>query len=130
MSPRGSWKENGARPLVAVVCSVPLLGEAVEAALDFAEVRVFSERGGNVIELLRWLRPDGVVVDSERAAAVVTAYAREHDLPVVHVSPRDPTMRVLRAGQWELVDDGDGPTPEAIRNVIAGALFARGGPVQ
>ena len=31
-----------ARPLVAVVCAVPLLGEAVESALDFAQVRAFA----------------------------------------------------------------------------------------
>jgi hypothetical protein len=36
----------------------------------------------------------------------------------------------FRGGEWERVSNGDGPMPEAIRNVAAGALLARGGPAQ
>ena len=118
------------RPLVAVVCSVPLLGEAVESALDFAEVRAFAERGGEIDGLLRWLMPDALVVDSDRSAEGAESYAGAHELPVIHVSVRDRTLRLYRFGEWEDIGNGDGPTPEAIRNVIAGSLFARGGPVR
>ena len=40
------------------------------------------------------------------------------------------TLRLYRVGEWEQIGDGEDPTPEAIRNVVAGALFARGGPVR
>ncbi len=117
------------RPLVAVVCSVPLVGEAVHAALEFAEVLSFSERGGDVDGLLRWLRPDALVVDSDATAAAASAYAQKHELPVLHIGVRSGELRLYRAGAWEHVGNGDGPTPESVRNVIAGALYARGGAV-
>jgi len=118
------------RPLVAVVCAVPLLGEAVGSALEFAEVHTFSDRGGDVAGLLRWLQPDAVVVDTEKTAIEASRYARERDLPVIHLELRDHELRLFRGGLWEVVRNGEGPTPEAIRNVVAGALFARGGPVR
>jgi hypothetical protein len=119
--------EESARPLVAVVCSVPLLGEAMGSALDFAEIRLFSGRGGDVAGLLRWLRPDAVIVDSDAIAEEAVPYAREHARPVVHVSLRERALKLYRSGVWEQVGNGDGPTPESIRNVVAGALFAREG---
>jgi hypothetical protein len=123
-------RPDSARPLVAVVCSVPLLGEAVRSGLEFAEVRTFADRGGDIAGLLSWLLPDLVVVDTRECAVEAAAFADEHELPVVYLSVRDKTLRLYRAGAWEQVDDGEGPTIEAIRNVVAGALFARGGPVR
>jgi hypothetical protein len=122
--------KDGERPLVAVWCSVPLLGEAVEFALEFAEVRSFASSGGDLAGLLRWLHPDAVVVDSEEGAEDAAPFAREHDTPLLHLSVRDRSLRVYRAGVWDELGNGDGLTPEAIRNVVAGALFARGGPVR
>ena len=116
--------------MVAVVCSVPLLGEAVGSALEFAEVRVFSDRGGDIAGLLRWLRPDAVIVDSEAGAAEATAFALEHGLPLLHISVRARELRLFRQGEWEQVSNGEGPSPETVRNVVAGALFARGGPLK
>lgn len=115
------------RPLVAVLCSVPLLGEAMGSVLDFAEVRTFSDRGGDVDGLLRWLRPDALIVDSDSGALEAAAFARENDLPLVHISIRDRALRLFRNGEWEVVGNGEGPTPEAVRNVIVGSLFARAG---
>ena len=115
------------RPLVAVLCSVPLLGEAMGSVLEFADVRSFSAGGGDVAGLLGWLRPDALIVDSAAGAEAAAAFAREHDLPVVHVSVRDRTLHLFRGGEWEQVSNREGPTPEAIRNIVAGALFARGG---
>jgi hypothetical protein len=122
--------ESETRPLVAVLCSVPLLGEAMGSVLEFAEVRSFAAGGGDVGGLLGWLRPDALIVDSNAGAEAATAFAREHELPVVHVCVRDRTLHLFHGGEWEQVSNGEGPTPEAIRNVVAGALFARGGPAQ
>lgn len=113
------------RPLVAVVCSVPLLAEAVTSALEFAEVRTFSGEHGDTAGLLRWLRPDAVIVDSERDAHEAAAFALERELPVVHIAVREQTLRVFHGGAWTAVGNGEGPTPETIRNVVAGTLFAR-----
>lgn len=118
------------RPLVAVLCSVPLVGEAMSLALEFAEVRSFAAAGGDIVGLLRSLRPDALIVDNAALAEAVTVFAREHDLPVVHVCVRTRTLHVLRGGEWQQVSNGEEPTPEAIRNIVAGALFARGGPLQ
>lgn len=122
--------ESETRPLVAVVCSVPLVGEAMESALDFADVRLFPVGDLDIVGLLGSLRPDALIVDSVSLAGEATAFAREHDLPVVHVSVRDRTLHVFRDNEWEQVSSGEDPTPEAIRNVVAGALFARRGPAR
>jgi hypothetical protein len=113
------------RPLVAVVCSVPLVGEAVASALEFAEVRSFSDRGGDIAGLLRWLRPDAVIVDHEGTAKEASAFALEHPLPVVHIDVREQDLRLFIGGAWEYVGNSEGASPEMIRNVVAGALFAR-----
>ena len=102
----------------------------MRSALEFAEVRTFSGRGGDIAGLLSWLLPDLVVVDTRECAVEAAAFADEHKLPVLYLSVRDRTLRLYRAGAWEQVDDGEGPTIEAIRNIAAGALFARGGPVR
>ena len=115
------------RPLVAVICSVPLLAEAIGSALEFAEVRSFSDRGGGIAGLLSWLRPDAVVVDSETAATESAVFALEHRLPVLHIVVREQQLRLFVGGEWEYVADSDGASPESIRNVIAGSLFAREG---
>jgi hypothetical protein len=118
---------NTARPLVAVVCVVPLLGEAMESALDFAEVRSFSGSDGDIAGLLRWLRPDALIVDSDEHAEEAAAFARDHELPVLHVSVQRRALRLHRHCAWEIVGSGEQATPTVIRNVIAGALFAREG---
>lgn len=115
------------RPLVAVVCAVPLLGEAMRAALEFADVQTFAASGGDLDGLVRWLRPDALVVDNVESAVEAAAFAHEHDLPVLHVSVQEREMSLYRGGIWQRIGNGDGPTPEAIRNVVAGALFAGAG---
>ncbi len=100
----------------------------MSSALEFADVRTFAA-GGDVVGLLGWLRPAALIVDSDAGAEASAVYAREHDLPLLHVSLRNSTLRLFRGGEWEDVESGEGPTPEAIRNIVAGSLFARGGPV-
>ena len=50
------------RPFVAVVCAVPLLGEAMRSAFDFAHALFFSTSGGNIGDRpLDPLRPDALI---------------------------------------------------------------------
>jgi hypothetical protein len=123
-TPRGSGREL---PLIALVCAIPLLAEAVRFELAFAEVVAFSDRGGDVGGLLHWLHPDVVVVDTDEAAAGAVAYAQEHDLPLLHISPQKRALYLFQGGVWEETGNGEGPTPENVRNVIVGALYAGGG---
>ena len=116
------------QPLVAVLCSVPLLAEAVDAALEaIAEVRTFPARSGDTAGLLRWLRPDAVIVDCDDDARDAAVVADEYGLPLLHIALREPELRVFLRGSWQQVGNGEGPTPEAIRNVVAGALWSREG---
>jgi hypothetical protein len=116
---------NG-RPLVAIICSVPLVGEAIRSALDFADVKSFTGKR-DTAGLLQWLKPDVVIVDSESDAREASAYATENDLSVLHICVRERSLRLLRHGEWEHIAEGEGPTPEAVHNVVAGILFAREG---
>jgi hypothetical protein len=114
-----------AQPVVAVICRVPILGEAIAEALDsFAVVRRFPGTGGDTSGLLRWLAPDAVVVDSRSDADAAAAYAERTDAHVVHVSLEDGTLRVLDGGNWNR-PEGVAACPEGIRNVLVGGLFGR-----
>jgi hypothetical protein len=116
-------------PLVALVCAIPLVAEAVRSELGFAEVIMLADRGGDIGGLLHWLHPDAVVVDTDEAAVGAAAYAQEHELPVVHISPRKKALYVFQGGAWQETGNGEGPTPENVRNVIVGALYTGGGAV-
>ena len=99
----------------------------MSSALEFADVRTFAS-GGDVAGLLGWLRPAALIVDSDAGAEAAAVYAREHDLPLLHVSLRDSHAALVprrRVGGG--VESGEGPTPEAIRNIVAGSLFAAWG---
>jgi hypothetical protein len=113
------------RPLVALVCDVPLIAEAVSSALEeIAEVRVFPGGRGGTDGLLRSLDPDGVVVDSPREADAAANFARERGVPLVEVSLAEQRLRVLGPGGWE-DDEGAAATPEAIRNLLVGRMLGR-----
>ncbi len=112
------------RPLVALVCDVPLIAEAVAIALEeIAEVRVFPGGRGGTDGLLRSLDPDGVVVDSPREAEAAAAFAQERGVPLLEVSLVEQRLRVLGPSGWE--EDGDSATPEAIRNMLVGRMLGR-----
>ena len=111
------------QPRVALLYCVPLLCEAVAAALDsIAEVQAFPARRGDTEGLLRSLRPDAVIVDSAEEADEARRWAKLYDLPLIHVSLRERKIRVLRDGAW---DETTGTTTEAIRNVLAGSIYGR-----
>lgn len=112
-------------PLVAIVSGVPMLREALRNALEgIAEVRGFPAGRGDTAGLLRSLRPDAVVVDSEEEAGSVAAFARESDSPLVLVSYRDELVKVLGDSGWEESDEV-GVSPEGIRNVLVAGIFGR-----
>jgi hypothetical protein len=114
------------KPLVVAVCAVPLLHEALTAALeDIAEVQGFPAHRGDTIGLLRWLKPDAVVVDEEDEALAAAPFARESNSPILHISLKERKLRLLRNGDWEEAGNG-GASPEEIRNILVASLFARG----
>ena len=117
---------SGGLPLVAVVCAVPILAEALSAILEgIAEVRSFPARCGDTAGLLRSLNPDAIVVDTADEAEAAAPVANESGLALVHVLLRERKLRVLGAGGWEERDNG-GASPEAIRNILVGAIYGSG----
>lgn len=116
--------ETGARPLVAVICRVPLIGEALASTMDaIAEVRPFPADGGDTDGLLRSLQPNAVVVDCDEEAEAAEAYARDSEAPLVCVHVRQERIRVFTNGVWQ--DREGGISPEEIRNILVGGIFGR-----
>ena len=114
-------RRGEAEPMVAAICAVPLLCEAIESALEgIAELRSFPAGRRDTDGLLRSLRPDGVVVDTRDAADDAEDYARDTDSPLIHVQLSEARLRVLRNGSWDVIRD---PSPESIRNVLVGSLY-------
>ena len=111
------------QPLVAILCSVPLIGVALCDALEgVAACKVISAHESDIGGLLLSLRPNAIVVDDAEMADVASRFGRFVDVAVVDVSPRTGDARVLSAGTWSTLDDDD-TTPEGIRNIVAGAIY-------
>ena len=111
------------RRFVAVASRVPLLGEAMAVAFDFAEIKPLSAAADDIDGLKSWHRPDALIVDRDAGAEGSLDFARVRELPV---PVQADAPRVFRSAAWEDVDTGSGPRPEMIRNVFAGVFFARG----
>jgi hypothetical protein len=112
-------------PLVAVVCAVPLLGEALVGALEgLAECKIIPARQPELGGLLKSLQPDAIVVDDEEEAAVAATYARFARVPVIHVGLRTAKLRLLHDGNWVVPEDSNA-SPEIVRNLIAGEIYGR-----
>jgi hypothetical protein len=113
------------QPLIAVICTVPLLEEALLAAVgDMTTVRSFPA-GRDTTGLLSWLRPDGIVVDSDEEAENALPFARELGLPLLHVSLAKRKLRILRDGEWDEPEELTA-SPETVRNIIVGGIFGAG----
>ena len=111
------------QPLVAVLYSVPLMCEALSWALDgIAEVRSFPAGRGDITGLLQSVSPDAVVVDDPAEAEAARDWTNRHERPLVHVSLRDQTVRLLQNGTWI---ESPGVTAQCIRNVVAGSIYGR-----
>jgi len=114
------------QPLVAVVSSVPMVFEALRDTLGgFADVQSFPAQRGTA-GLLLSIRPDAAVVDEDEDILEAQAAAQELGFVLVHLALAQGRVRVLRDGEWVVVDEGGGLRPEAVRDVIAAGLFARG----
>jgi hypothetical protein len=112
------------RPLVAVICRVPIFGEAATAAVgDVMNVRSFPP-SRDTSGLLSWLRPDGIVVDSDEEAAAAAPFAIAANVPLVQIQMSSSVLRVLRAGRWEKTETT--ASPEAVRNILVGGIFGKG----
>ena len=120
----GTWHLERTRPLVALVWSLPVVAAALEEAIDFADVRLFDAAGGEIVDLFTQLRPDAIVVESSAAAEAAEAYAGDSGLPVLYLSTQEHLLRVLRPAGWTDMENGGDPGPGAVRNALAGALFA------
>jgi hypothetical protein len=117
-------KAGETETLVAVVCRVPLLSEALEAALEgIAGVRWFPAGRGDTDGLLRALAPDAIVVDTEAEAHQAVPFALEKHVPLVQVSLRERSLRTFEDGHWHEPDED--ASPESIRNVLVGGIFGR-----
>ena len=117
---------NGSeRPLVAIVCAVPLLGEALVGALEaMADCTVIPARQPELGGLLKSLHPEAIIVDDEQEAAVAATYARFAHVPVIQVSLRASKVQLFEDGVWAAPEEHDA-SPETIRNLVAGGIFAR-----
>ena len=112
-------------PVIAILCRVPLVAEALTGAFEgMAEVRSLPTHGGDTAGVLRWLRPDAVIVDDERAAESAAPYVSTEGGLLVHVSVADGTVRLFQDEAWQIADV-DGSTPDAIRNLVIGSLMRR-----
>jgi hypothetical protein len=112
-------------PLVALVCSVPLLAEALcDALVGLAECKVISAGEPDLPGLLRSLQPDAIVVDDEYEAESAASYSRFARIPVVQVSLRSHQLRVLEDGRWQELDHVEA-TSETVRNLVAGEIYGR-----
>jgi hypothetical protein len=109
------------QPLVALLYSVPLLHEALLSTLDsIADLEAFPAGRGDVTGLLRSVRPDAIVVDDPKEAEEARGWAKRHHVPLIHISLRDQTTRVLQDGGW--TESNDAGT-ETIRNALAASLY-------
>ena len=112
-------------PLVAVICAVPLLGEAVTGALEgLAECKFIPARQPELGGLLKSLQPDAIVVDDEQEGAVAATYARFARVPVILISLRENTVQLLDEGRWVYPEES-GASAESIRNLVAGGIYGR-----
>jgi hypothetical protein len=113
-------------PLVVVVCSVPMIVEALRETLaTFADVQSFPARTGTA-GLLRSIRPAAAVVDNNDDRAEAEDVARELGFPLVHISLTQRRIRVFRGGEWHVAGVDDAVRPETVRDAIAAGLFAKG----
>jgi hypothetical protein len=113
-----------ARPFVLVLSRVPLLTEAlVDALAGIADVRAAKSPDVDTPGLLRSLRPDAIVVDGSQEAEAAVVYARSAAVPLLHVCLPQQKLRVLEHQGWR--DDTAGPTPQALRNALAEAVYRR-----
>jgi hypothetical protein len=117
-------ERDRAEPLVAVVCRVPLVFEALTAALEgIADVRPFPAGRADTAGLLRALSPDAVVVDSEAEARDAEAFVRDTTALLVYLSLDDEKLQRFEDGRWH--DPEEAASPEAIRNAVVGGIFGR-----
>ena len=120
------------KPRVLVISETPLLREAISLTLDVtAHVDGFSGDRGDPNALLRWSRPDAVIVESRAVARELEPAARQSNLLLIELALGEDKMRVLRRSGWQEIDF-PADAPEAMRSILVGEVVAHvageGGP--
>lgn len=111
---------GGERPLVAVLYRVPLVCEAIVAALDpIVSTSAFPAGVGDLLGLLDSVSPDAIVVDSVEAGEIAL-YARVEEVPMVQIDLRAQQLLIFERGDLRTEET---VTAESVRNAVAGALF-------
>jgi len=119
---------NRARNLVvAIISATPIFCEALADVFEgIGEVRTFTPRSGETGGLLRALRPDAIVIDTEEELEEATDFARESGAALLHVSLVESKLRSWNGSGWTDIEN-DAWSPESIRNALIGAMYQRGG---
>lgn len=121
-----TFEQRRTEPLVALISDVPILREALSAALaGMAEVRHFPAGRGELNGLLRAIEPDAVIVDCPSDADAAAVFARATGVPLVRLSLDDQDLRVFDGSGW-IVRAGASASAEAIANEVLGGLYGRG----
>jgi hypothetical protein len=122
-----SSHETRALPLVTVVSRIPILAEALAAALEpHATVQYVAAGAGDTAGLLHHLRPDAVVADADGQVESLAVLARELRFTLLALDLGTRTLRLLDAtGVWATPSDAD-PSAEVIRNIVLGQLLGAG----
>ena len=112
------------RQTVAVVCTVPLLAEAIAEALSgVADVLTLPARRSDLAGLLGSLTPSGVVVDDAEDAEAATEYARRTGAPLLHVRLHEAALATWDGLGWR---EAPGElSADRVRNVVLGQMTAR-----
>lgn len=115
-----------AEPLVALISEVPILREALQAALaGVAEVRHFPAGRAELAGLLRAIEPDAIIVDRPDEAETASQFALFARVPLVHISLQDQDLRVFDGeGGW-IVRPGGSASAESIANEVLGGMYGK-----
>ena len=118
--------EKRAVPLVAIISKIPILAEALVAALEpSATVEHFPAGAPDTAGLVRYLQPDALIADDDENLSELEAVAREQQFVLLAVDLPDRTLRLLdHDGHWIDPPDRD-PSAEVIRNIILAHLVTR-----
>lgn len=89
---------------------------------------MLATRGGDLDGLVRRLRTSALIFESRDRVDEAAASGHERDLSMFHVVMQKRGLRLYCGGRVRhRIGDGEGLTPVSIRNLAAGAIWAREG---
>jgi hypothetical protein len=118
------WFGTATEPVVLAVTVTPLLNQTLAIALKGVAVLGHIPAGiTDLAGLIRHIRPDALIVDSDDRAHELAPAAAECSMPLVHVSLQTQELRVFRNERWTSCPSW-GTSPNTIRNVVIGEIYA------